>query len=250
HDHHSVWTAVSRAIRTPARSNDDIHMSIAILPGNMLMAIFGDKDFDSEKLIAYELGYRFEPKGHLSIDIAAFYNTYDNLITYEAGVPFMEFSPSPHLVIPLIMDNKMDGNTYGVEVATKWDIMDKWRLSAGYTFLQIQLHADSSSSATDPEAAEGNSPHNQFRLQSYMSLPYGFEFDQMLYYVDNIENQDVDKYIRIDLRLGWKPSDNIELAVIGQNLFDPQHPEYTSSSGGITTTEVERSVYGKITWKF
>ncbi len=251
HHLHTVWTAVSRAVRTPARANHDIRINFRVLPGNMVMSLNGDDDYDSEKLTAYEFGYRVSPTEGLSVDIAAFYNSYDDLITYEPGTAFFEASPPPpHLVIPLIMDNKMDGSTYGVEVATKWDIMDKWRLSAGYTFLQIQLHADSSSAATEPEEIEGNSPHNKFQLQSYMSLPYGFEFDQMLYYVDNISNQDVDKYVRVDVRLGWNPSENVEVAVIGQNLFDPQHLEYISSGAGIAPTEVERSVYGKITWKF
>jgi len=32
-------------------------------------------------------------------------------------------------------------------------------------------------------------------------------------------------YTRFDTRLGWKPNDNFELSLVGQNLFDPSHPE-------------------------
>lgn len=249
-DHHSIWTSVSRAVRTPARSNHDIRINTAILPGNMVMSILGDNDFDSEELLAYELGYRFIPTDRISIDIAAFYNTYDNLMTNEPGTPFFETNPAPpHLVIPLYMDNRMNGDTYGVEVAAKWAITDCWKIKAGYSFLQIQLHADASSGATGPEDAEGNSPHNRFNLLSCLDLPYGLEFDQSLYYADNLPGMNVKNYIRVDVRLGWHPTDGIDLSICGQNLFDSRHPEF-GDSGGVTATEVERSVYGKVTWKF
>ncbi len=247
---HSVWTSVSRAVRTPARANHDIRINFAVIPPATVMSIFGDKDFNSEELFACELGYRFLPTDHISIDIAAFYNSYDNLLTNEPGNPFFEADPTPpHLVIPLYMNNKMDGDAYGIEAAVKWALTDCWEIRASYSFLQIQLDSNASSGAIDPESDEGQSPHNRFNLQSCLDLPYGLEFDQSLFYVDNLSGMNIKNYIRVDARLGWRPTDGLEFSICGQNLFDSQHFEF-GDGDGLTATKVERSVYGKVTWKF
>jgi iron complex outermembrane receptor protein len=249
HDQHSGWAAASRAVRTPARSNHDIRINFAMIPGNMAIAIFGDDDFDSEEVIAYEIGYRCELAADLSVDMTAFYNTYDNLLTTEPGLLFFDPSPLPHMIIPFYMENRMDGHTYGAEVTAMWKITEKWKVTASYSYLQIQLHSDSSNIAIDVESAEGDSPHNRFHLQSCMNLPHRVEFDQSLYYADNLPTQDVPNYIRLDLRLGWHPTERVELSLSGQNLLDSQHPEFVDY-GGNSPTEIERSAYGKITWEF
>jgi len=249
HERHSTWAGVSRAVRTPARSNADIRINFATIPVNMVIAIFGDEDFDSEEVIAYEIGYRCELTAHLSVDMTAFYNTYDNLLTSEPGSLFFDPSPLPHMVIPFYMGNKMDGHTYGAEVAAIWNITEKWKVTASYSYLQIQLHSDSSNMAIDAEEGEGDSPHNRFHLQSCLNLPYRLEFDQSLYYVDNLPTQHVPKYFRLDLRLGWHPTEKVELSICGQNLLDSQHSEFVDY-GGNSPREIERSVYGKIAWKF
>ncbi|MBC2694706.1 MAG: TonB-dependent receptor [Desulfobacteraceae bacterium] len=102
HSRHSIWTAVSRAVRTPSRSDHDLRYNMVfppntLYPGSQLAvsSLFGNNDFESEELIAYELGYRVQPMDRFSLDIVAFFNDYDNLRTYEQGEPFPEASPSP-----------------------------------------------------------------------------------------------------------------------------------------------------------
>ncbi len=249
HELHSVWTALSRAVRTPARANTDIRINFATIPGNMAMAILGDNNFDSEKVVAYEIGYRYKPETHLSIDTAAFFNSYDNLLTSEPGALFFDPTPIPHMVIPFYMGNKMDGHSYGVELVATWNLTNRWKITANYSYLQIQLHADSSTMPSDNEDAEGASPHNQFHLKSCIDLPHSFEFDQSIYYVDNLTTLNVPNYVRMDLRLAWRPKKNIEVSICGQNLLENRHQEFTDYQG-IPKTEIERSVYGKLVWKF
>ena len=52
----------------------------------------------------------------------------------------------------------------------------------------------------------------------------------------------------MDLRLGWFPTENLEMAVVGRNLLDDQHPEFVPQTG--PQREVENSVYGKVTLRF
>ena len=99
-------------------------------------------------------------------------------------------------------------------------------------------------------ASPGDSPQHQFHVRSYINLPGNFEFDTALYYVDILPNQGVPSYIRVDARLGWHPLDALELSLVLQDAFDKQHLEFGNRSGSVQPTEIERSIYGKITLRF
>src|SRR6266851_4960069 len=106
----SIWTAVSRAVRTPALTEEGLRLNSAVIPPGApsnptpfpaVIAVFGSHQFNSEDLLAYELGYRVQATSNLSLDIATFYNNYSNLRTAEPGAPFVEGSPAPtDIVIP------------------------------------------------------------------------------------------------------------------------------------------------------
>jgi len=260
HEGHSIWTAVSRAVRTPSRTEHDGRLNITVLPpgsllpvfpGHVVVGVVGDGDYDSEELLAYELGYRVQPTERLSVDIATFYNDYSNLRTLEPGDPFPELSPlPPHLAFLSRADNRMEGETYGVEVAADWRPLDWWGLKATYTYLQIQLDVDRDSGDTISESAEGESPHQQVSLRSSMDMMQDLALDCWVRYMDDLPSQNMDSYITLDVRLGWKVRENVELSVVGQNLLDDRHPEYEPEFVDTIPTEVQRSVYGKVTWQF
>ena len=148
-ERHRVWAAVSRAVRTPDRSENDM------VNKTWRSIVLGSSDFVSEDILAYEIGYRVQPIDSLSIDVAAFFNDYDNLLTIERGALISGLRT-------LLLDNKMDGETFGLEVSTNWDVTDSWKLAAGYTYLQMQLHLDKASVDKGRDVSiEGESPQNQ-----------------------------------------------------------------------------------------
>ena len=52
---------------------------------------------------------------------------------------------------------------------------------------------------------------------------------------------------RVDMNIGWKGLENLEFQIVGQNLLGP-HAEFADS---ITSANiVQRSIFGRITWKF
>ena len=68
-----MWASISRAVRTPTRVDEDIAVSDAPNPALPFFArLLGNKDFKSEKILAYELGYRMQPTERLFFDVAAF----------------------------------------------------------------------------------------------------------------------------------------------------------------------------------
>jgi iron complex outermembrane receptor protein len=226
----TVWAAASRAVRTPSRIDRDF-----FVPGTPPFVVLnGGRNFDSEELLAFELGYKVQPLTNLTASVATFYNIYDKLRSVEAG-------PPPFL------SNGLKGETYGVELEATYQPIRWWRLNAGYTFLEMQLHTKHGSTDTTQESQEGDSPQNQFFIKSWMDLPHHVELDATVRYVDELSNQKVAGYAALDLRLGWKATENVELAIVGRNLLDPEHPEFGTPA---SRREIERSVYGKVTCRF
>jgi iron complex outermembrane receptor protein len=243
-DNQSVWASVSRAVRTPSRSEDDVVLNQPreVAPGLFLpITITGNQDMDSEKLLAYEIGYRSQPWEQLSFDLATFYNDYDQLRSLEQD------PSSPTVLHP---GNKLYGEAYGVELSGLWEIARWWRVRPAYTFLEVELHTRPGSTDTTSQQDEGKSPRHQFTLRSSMDLPHNLFLDGTLRYVDSLPALKISSYVELDVRLGWRPTSHLELAIGGQNLLDSQHAEFSPSFIRTQQTEAQRGVYGKITWRF
>ncbi|MBI2950411.1 MAG: TonB-dependent receptor [Verrucomicrobia bacterium] len=242
HASHTFWVAASRGIRSPSRFEHTIAGWIG--PAYLV----GNSDFESEKLTAYEVGYRWQAMKQLSFDATGFYHDYADLRGAEV-IGFRTAFPPPAPPFPVFRtSNILDGETYGAEVGANWNATDRWRLNAGYSLLKMQLHNRGLDIAGD-EHAEGNSPQQQFHVRSYLDLPYHLQLDSAVYYVDNLPNRRVPGYVRLDARLGWRPRSDLELSVAVQNILDDKHPEF-GAGFLVEPVEVERSVYAKITWRF
>lgn len=247
---HSVWAAVSRAVRTPSRVDDAIQITMEPVVG-LFPQFSGSRDFESEDLLAYELGYRVQASSRVSIDIAAFYNLHDDLRTGELGAAFIEPAPAPHPVLPASIDNKMDGHTYGVEATARWQINDWWDISVGYTFLKMHLDLDHDSTDLTAEQIEHESPENQVLLRSSMSLPGNLLLDVSACYVDHLSQmEEVGSRVDLDARLAWRVRDGLEVFVVGQCLLAPHHREYAPKWIAVQPTEPERAIHAGLTWQF
>lgn len=242
---HTFWGAVSRAVRTPSRVEDDVMFFRQTGP-TTFQSIAGSHDTDSEDLIAYELGFRSTPHPRVNIDVAGFYNDYERLRTAEtfATVP----GPFPGATTDLLrLDNELSGRGYGVELAGALRVMDAWQLSGTYTFMRLDLDTRSVSNDVDSEEIEDRTPRHQFGVRSQVDLPWDFDLDTALFWVGPLRNQGVGAYTRVDARLAWEPIPGLELAIVGLNLAE-EHVEF--GDGLITQrSRVPRSVYGSVRWE-
>src|SRR6266702_4353609 len=256
----SVWTAVSRAVRTPALTEEGLRLDSAVVPPATpasptpfpaVVAVFGSHQFQSEDLLAYEVGYRVQATNSFSADIATFYNNYSNLRTAEPGAPFLEGSPAPtDIVIPFVAANKMSGGTYGVEIFADWRVAPKWRLVGSYSYLQMDIRKNSDSLDPTPDSPNGSSPRHQWYLRSSIDLPKHFEHDTTLRFVDHLPSLNIPSYYSLDSHLGWRPVSTVEFSIGGQNLLDNHHLEFIPDFINTAPTEVKRTVYGSITVRF
>jgi iron complex outermembrane receptor protein len=249
---HTLWAAVSRAVRTPSRAESDARINAGVLPPAFpgapisIVSYIGNKDLGSERLIAYEAGLRKSLAHNVYMDIATFYNVYSNIGLFRAGTPAFEASPlPPHIVIPLYYETALKGRSYGVETAVDWKAASWWKMQLAYTLLELKLESANNGVS---DAVPGSSPHNQISLRSNMDAGKNVEMDLWFRYVDKAAHTSA--YATMDARIGWKPTRNLTLEIVGQNLFDNHHPEFNADIIGINQTEVERGFYGRVTCRF
>jgi iron complex outermembrane receptor protein len=256
----SVWAAVSRAVRTPALTEEGLQLNEAVIPPGVpplnsplpvVEAIFGSRQFGSEDLLAYEVGYRVQATNSFSLDVAAFYNNYTNLRSAEPGAPILIGSPVPsYVVLPFVASNKMSGGTYGIEPFAEWKILPRWKLMGSYSFLRMNIHKNANSLDPTPDLPNGASPRHQYYFRSSLDLPKHFEQDLMLRYVDKLPSLNIPSYYSLDLHIGWKPISQIQLSFGAQNLLNSQHLEFIPEFINTLPTQVRRTYFGSIAWTF
>jgi iron complex outermembrane recepter protein len=256
----SVWAAVSRAVRTPALTEEGLQLNVGIVPPGtapfnsplpLVEAIFGSPQFGSEDLLAYEVGYRVQATNSFSLDIAAFYNNYTNLRSAEPGAPILVGSPVPsYVVLPFVASNKMSGGTYGIEPFAEWKILPRWKLMGSYSFLRMNIHKNANSLDPTPDLPNGASPRHQYYFRSSLDLPKHLEQDLMLRYVDNLPGLNIPSYYSLDLHIGWKPVSQVQLSFGAQDLLNSQHLEFIPEFINTLPTQVRRTYFGSIAWTF
>ena len=165
-------------------------------------------------------------------------------------MPFFTFNPGPpHLVIPLVFDYKAHARSYGAEAFATWKVADRWKISPGLTMLNMSVSRDPSSQDPVVENLPGYSPRRSYQVRSFINLPRNFEWDQTVGYTGRLANGNIPGYVRLDTRIGWRLGEFVELSVVGQNLLRPRHQEFPTIHF-INPMLDQRSVFGKITWRF
>ena len=234
----TLWTSVSKAVRTPTRGEEGITLADQR----------GSTKYDNEELIAYEIGYRINITKKVSFDIATFFKDYSKLRTFDTVITGSDIPTA---------SNYGYGESYGAEISTKWKINRDLSLELGYDILKTTLHIDKRSDDTNLEEFEKTSPRSQVRLQARYNFAPNIEFDNTLYYVDDIKyfsnnvEKEIDSYFRLDSRVGYLFENiNLELSVVGQNILGKKRHQEFGPGLINTSAEIGRSFYFKLAWEY
>lgn len=245
-DHEQIiWSAVSRAVRTPTPIDMHLTNTFATAQG-FRVALTPNEDVESEELTAYEIGYRHQITPAFSVDVAAFYNDYKNLSTTTSGTPefVMNGIDPPHILIPVQFTNSMQGHTSGVEIVSGWQLTPALQLSATYSYLDISLEAIDATS----EEIDKLSARHKIGTRMFWDIRDNLTLNTTATYVDKLPTDQVDSYVRLDINLGAKLSDTLRINLVGQNLLDSAHREFNELND-LNTAEIERSIFVKLTWQ-
>ena len=225
----TIWTAISRAVRTPSRIDVDYYLPTYPVPSNA-PSVQGGPNFVSEKVMAYELGYRIQPDDNITLALATFFNSYDDLYSVD---------PLPGTLTYQIQ-NGVEGQSWGLEASGTWQLSQDWRMKGGYTYFDKDLQ-------NKPESvydvlALGNDAKHQGLLTSNMNLWGNLQLDLSMRYFGELPQPLIQEYVGFDARIAWILEESVELSVVGQNLGRKKHIEILN--------QIPRSLYAKVTCRF
>ena len=253
-ERHSIWASVARAVRTPSTVEHDGKVLAAAYPtpvGTGTTYIRGTEDFDPEIVLAYEAGYRWQASSALSFDTAIFYNDYSDLYSLAPGNN--PYSSDLYFV------NGVEGNAFGLEFVVDWKPASWLSFILTYAYLELDLNNDITTSTLTTDFISKASPTNQASLRSSIDLSKNWQVNFWLRYTDSItarnstnvltDELEVDSYFLFDLNIIWKATEDLEVMLAGQGLFNDGQIQYISEL--ITpATEIQPAVYLKMTYTF
>ena len=229
----TAWAAVSRAVRTPVRIDEDLVILI-----NGLNLFEANDNFETETALAYELGVRHRPASTLTVDVSTFAYRYDHLRSTE---------PAGAAPIPLTFKNGLDARSYGAEATVMYQPVARFYFKGGYRFLDLDFSKDPGSLDTSDGSSEGNDAKHVAILGGHLDLPRGFELDAFLRHASALPKPALPGYTTMDARVGWRASPRLEVSLWGRNLLDRQHPEFVTTNS--LNEEVHRSGAVRVTWR-
>jgi len=228
----TLWGSVSRAINTPSYGDQGVRFEIPATPP--LRTLFAaDTSSDDTEMIAYEIGFRTRPIDRISLDMAAFYNDYDGIVTYSgqtfgdpADFGFDDGDPNTIDTV-ILLDNKRNAHAYGVEAAIDAEVTDTLKGKFNATWQNVSL-----SGVDDP-----STPKWKFNTRWFWKIRPNLTFVPTVSYVGDftvpslfdpdVPVGKINDYVRVDAALHYQYADRWPtISVVGQNLTNRSHNEF------------------------
>jgi iron complex outermembrane recepter protein len=271
----TLWGAISRPLRTPARSDHDGRIVFRTLPAAsdpiasppVLISFAGDPSVEAEKVLVYEAGYRWHPRRSLLLDAAVFYSDYSGLRASSLSeIESRSGDDGTYLFTVAKANNEMDSRSRGGEVALDWLLpAERGRLRAAYSYLHTDFSLGPGVLAEGPNS-ESMVPTHQLYCWASLNVGAHIHIDPVLRYVSALRDdehtdpatdaffpdREVDAYWQADLRASWRPEWNrsLEFALSGRNLLAAHHREFADFFLDTLPTQTQRSVRAAVSLRY
>ena len=263
-DRHSVWGAVSRALRIPDRSDNGLRVEYNLDPVRFFL--LGNPNLRSEEVLAWESGYRLHPSENAWFSLNGFYNRYRRVTIYNIGDIRVMTDPFS-IELPFFSDNRMSGRGYGLEMSGDLEVREGLRLHGSYVLLDLKLEADGELLARYGELQEGmaldrsivqswllskagKSPRHTACLRGSWNTGRTLEVNAGLRFVDRLPGIGIDRYFGLDCRIGWNVRRNTEIYIAGRDLIGAGHREFDEQPSPFGSTVVQKSVVAGVRLRF
>ncbi len=114
----------------------------------------------------------------------------------------------------------------------------------------MSVQPQAGSSDTGSISIPGYSAKHHLQVISVLKLRSNVSWNATVRYVSRLAIPDIPSYVGADTTLRWRPRDDLEASVTGQNLLSPGHLEFADLTNILLSSQVQRSVFGKLTWRF
>ena len=211
----SVWAAVSRATRTPSRFEGDLTVRTPAL-------LLSPSNLGSESMVSYEIGWRGQIHPGIVLDVAAYHQIYDRLISWGlAGI-----TPSG---LPNVQNgNNGHGRSTGVEAALDLTINSRWTVKVAGDVSSLRIVPGGINSVNSANSIdETASPQSQASVRSLWNVSDAVDFDLWYRRVGSLNGGAVPAYNDLDVHLAWRPTAHLEMTLVGENLLSHRRVEFS-----------------------
>jgi iron complex outermembrane recepter protein len=261
---HSIWGAVSRAVRLPDRSDRGFRVNYNLDP--LHLSLQGNPQLRSEEVLAWEAGYRLHPVQNFWFSLNGFFNQYKRITIYNIGDMRIQTDPLS-ILLPFYIDNRMSGTGLGLEIIGDWEAREGLRFHASYAYLDLRLEADGEVRNRYAKferdlglekniiqtwliSKGGKSPRHSASLRGSWNVTRKVEADVGLRYVDRLPGIEIDRYFGLDCRLGWNVRKSMEAYLVGRDLIGARHREFNEQPSPFGSTLVSRSASAGVRFIF
>ncbi|OIO71259.1 MAG: TonB-dependent receptor [Zetaproteobacteria bacterium CG1_02_53_45] len=237
-DRWALWAAASKAARTPNDMENGLVWNrkasgcVSGVGSPCVVRQIGDGRVNTEWVHAYEVGARLRPTEKSLIEVTAFKLFYK-------GIPdtWQDRNPAnPYLVngiIPEYLRNVLNGKGEGFEANFRVQASDQLTFKGSYTYLHqnfVDYPIKDAETKWTVLSNKFQDPKSRFHLGVSWNPLKSLEVDTNLYFTGPFREGDVTGNHRLDLRVGWKPSEAMEISFVGQDLIKLNHQENGNNS--------------------
>lgn len=222
------WLAVSRAVRADTRWQRG--GSYTIRDRGTEYTVIAPSHLGTEKMIAYEAGYRRTISPDLRLDLSLYVNEYHDLTRLE----FDRVNKTATFA------NTLRGTAYGMEALADWQAAQWVTLRPSISLIDQRIHGIDAPPRGDSMPEQGT--QGELKLQ-VMTTPWdSVGLDLITAYTDSPSDLLVDGFFSLDAHASWRWTDRLLLELIGRNLTGP-HQQFSP-------LRVGPSLDLRITWDF
>jgi iron complex outermembrane receptor protein len=225
-ERHKIWSAVSRAVRTPSRAEDGILGTAAVIPGTIVpptppteISFVGNSNLEAENLFAIEAGYRGFVGTELSFDLTAYHHTYEDLIVTAPGMPFFDVGPPARVVAPLELVNDGTGDVWGFEAVMNWQPLADLRFELTYGYVEASIRGPMGPTVQ-------TSPYHLAALRALYQVTDRVYLNATGRYIGRTPSSGLGNYVDLDANIRWALGDRFELTFAGRNLVSGKRREF------------------------
>lgn len=215
-----------------------------------LLRVLGDGSVATERVVTYEAGGRLRPTERSLVELTAFKIFYRGIPDTHAAAA-SAFVDGGIVVVPVNLINMLNGKGDGVEANFRYQPRGWLTLKGSYTYLH-QYYDDwpirDAESRSTVRSTKGQDPANRFHLGLSVDPGSRLEFDMNLYFTGPFRQGAIEEHHRLDARLGWKPVENLEISLAGQDLLRYSHRENTDNSMEYSTM-IQQRWYLSLTYR-
>jgi iron complex outermembrane recepter protein len=244
----SLWLGFTRAVTTPSDLEEDFFLQGGA--GHTFVQLLGNRQFKSEDVVGYEMGYRVLRGDRFYVDVTSFWSNYSNLQSFSAA---SVTSSGGNTIIGIQYENQIAGHTSGFEFTPQLAIAPWWRMNVSYSFVSSNFGANGPTSDISSTGSvftyERSTPRHLVSVQSKMDLPWRVQLNEMYRFVSALPAQKVEAYQTMDVVASRPLCRSVSVKVVGQNLFQPHHDEWGTGDPTQPLVGIYRAAYVQLSFR-